>query len=246
MVNDRVRGYDGSWTEWGSLHRAADRKRPGPRGVQNVRVETARQRSEMLRLLERSGIRDERVLQALARVPREEFVSPVDRDAAYGDHALAIGEGQTISQPYVVARMTELLAPGPEHRVLEVGTGSGYQAAVLAELAREVISIERHAALADAARERLERLGYRSVRVIHADASLGYPPEAPYDRILITAATPRIDPALAQQLTADGRIVAPVGELDIQELILRDARGREERHGPVRFVPLRGQAGFRA
>jgi protein-L-isoaspartate(D-aspartate) O-methyltransferase len=199
----------------------------------------------MLRLLERFGIRDRRVLEAMARVPRDEFVEASDRDVAYGDHALAIGEGQTISQPYVVARMTELLATRPEHKVLEVGTGSGYQAAVLAELVREVISIERHAALADAARDRLDRLGYRNVRVIHADASLGYPPEAPYDRILITAATPRLDPALAQQLTPDGLIVAPIGDLDLQELIVRDARGREERHGPVRFVPLRGQAGFR-
>jgi protein-L-isoaspartate(D-aspartate) O-methyltransferase len=199
----------------------------------------------MLRLLERFGIRDRRVLEAMARVPREEFVAPADRDAAYGDHALSIAEGQTISQPYVVARMTELLATRPEHRVLEVGTGSGYQAAVLAELVREVISIERHATLADAARERLQRLGYRNVRVIHADASLGYPAEAPYDRILVTAATPAIDPALARQLTPDGLIVAPVGDLDLQELVVRDARGREERHGPVRFVPLRGQAGFR-
>ena len=199
----------------------------------------------MLHLLERFGIRDRRVLEAMARVPREEFVAPTDRDVAYGDHALPIGEGQTISQPYVVARMTELVATRPEHKVLEVGTGSGYQAAVLAELVREVISIERHAALADAARDRLERLGYRNVRVIHADASLGYPPEAPYDRILITAATPRLDPALAQQLTPDGLIVAPIGDLDLQELVVRDARGREERHGPVRFVPLRGQAGFR-
>jgi len=210
-----------------------------------VHVDLASSRAEMLRLLERFGIRDPGVLEVMARVPREEFVSSADRDAAYGDHPLGIGEGQTISQPYVVARMTELLATHPEHRVLEVGTGSGYQAAVLAELVREVFSIERHAALADAARERLERLGYRNVRVIHADASLGYPSEAPYDRILITAATPRIDPALAQQLTADGRIVAPIGDLDLQELVVRDARGREERHGPVRFVPLRGQAGFR-
>jgi protein-L-isoaspartate(D-aspartate) O-methyltransferase len=199
----------------------------------------------MLRLLERFGIRDRRVLEGIARVPREEFVSPADRDIAYGDHALSIGEGQTISQPYVVARMTELLATEPEHRVLEVGTGSGYQAAVLGQLVREVISIERHASLADAARERLERLGYANVRVIHADASLGYPPEAPYDRILITAATPAIDPALAEQLTADGRIVAPVGDLDLQELVVRDARGNEQRHGAVRFVPLRGEAGFR-
>ena len=199
----------------------------------------------MLQLLERFGIRDRRVLDAMARVPREEFVSPADREIAYGDHALPIGEGQTISQPYVVARMTELLATESDQRILEVGTGSGYQAAVLAELVRQVISIERHASLADAARDRLERLGYANVRVIQADASLGYPPEAPYDRILITAATPAIDPALAQQLTAGGRIVAPIGDLDLQELVVRDARGNEQRHGAVRFVPLRGEAGFR-
>jgi len=199
----------------------------------------------MLQLLERFGIRDRRVLDAMARVPREEFVSPADREIAYGDHALPIGEGQTISQPYVVARMTELLATESDQRILEVGTGSGYQAAVLAELVREVISIERHASLADAARDRLERLGYANVRVIQADASLGYPPEAPYDGILITAATPAIDPALAQQLTAAGRIIAPIGDLDLQELVVRDARGNEQRHGAVRFVPLRGEAGFR-
>jgi len=199
----------------------------------------------MLSLLERFGIRDRHVLDAMARVPRDEFVSPADREIAYGDHALPIGEGQTISQPYVVARMTELLATESDQRILEVGTGSGYQAAVLAELVREVISIERHASLADAARDRLERLGHVNIRVIQADASLGYPPEAPYDRILITAATPAIDPALAQQLTAGGRIVAPIGDLDLQELVVRDARGHEQRHGAVRFVPLRGEAGFR-
>jgi protein-L-isoaspartate(D-aspartate) O-methyltransferase len=210
-----------------------------------VRVETERQRADMVRQLERFGIRDRRVLEAMARVPREEFVVWADRDVAYGDHALAIDEGQTISQPYVVARMTELLATRPEHRVLEVGTGSGYQAAVLAELVREVISIERHASLADTARERIGRLGYTNVRVIHGDASLGHPPDAPYDRILITAATPRIEPALAEQLTPDGRIVAPIGDLDLQELVVQDARGHRERHGPVKFVPLRGQGGFR-
>src|SRR6266446_4034874 len=161
-------------------------------------VDSQSDRDQMVRDLRRMGIRDERVLAAMAKVPRERFVRDEDRDVAYGDHALQIGEGQTISQPYVVARMTELLATEPEHRVLEVGTGSGYQAAVLGELVRELVSIERHASLADAARERLERLGYANVRVIHADASLGYPPEAPYDRILNTAATPAIDPALVQ------------------------------------------------
>ena len=199
----------------------------------------------MVRQLERFGIRDRRVLDAMARVPREEFVASEHHEVAYGDHALAIAEGQTISQPYVVARMTELLSPQADHRVLEVGTGSGYQAAVLAELAREVISLERHASLAEEARDRLERLGYRNVSVIHGDASLGHPPGAPYDGIIVTAATPRIDPALVQQLEPDGRIVAPVGDLDLQELVVRDATGREQRYGPVKFVPLRGQAGFR-
>ena len=238
----------------GQPYRSADREEltfaptaregfPGAR--HHVGVDSGRARADMVRQLERFGIRDGRVLEAMTRVPREEFVASADRDVAYGDHALAIDEGQTISQPFVVARMTELLAPEPEHKVLEVGTGSGYQAAVLAELVGEVVSIERHAALADAARDRLERLGYTNVRVIHADASLGYPREAPYDRILITAATPRIDPAFLTQLSVDGRIVAPIGDLDLQELVVRDARGREERHGPVKFVPLRGQAGFR-
>jgi protein-L-isoaspartate(D-aspartate) O-methyltransferase len=184
------------------------------------------------------------VLDAMSRVPREEFVPLSVRDVAYGDHALPIGEGQTISQPYVVARMTELLDVGPGHHVLEVGTGSGYQAAVIAEIANDVVSIERHKPLADRARERLVRLGYTNVRVIHDDASLGYPQEAPYDRIIMTAATPRIDAALAAQLTDDGLLVAPVGDEELQELVVRDAHGHERRHGAVRFVPLRGRAGF--
>ena len=198
----------------------------------------------MLRQVQRLGIRDPRVLAAMSRVPRDAFVREVDRDAAYGDHALPIGEGQTISQPYVVARMTELLELAPDHKVLEVGTGSGYQAAVLGELAKSIVSVERHAALADRARRILAELGYENVRVIGGDASLGYPEEAPYDRIIVTAATPRIDPALAAQLTDDGLLVAPIGDEDMQELTVRDALGREARHGAVRFVPLRGRAGF--
>ena len=200
----------------------------------------------MLGLLRRLGIRDEHVLAAMARVPREEFVRVEDRDVAYGDHALPIGEGQTISQPYVVARMTELLDVRPTHRILEVGTGSGYHAAVLGELASAVVTVERHASLADDARERLLRLGYRNVRVIAADASLGHADDAPYDRIIVTAAAPSIDPTLAAQLTRDGRIVAPVGDEEMQLLTVHHADGREdERHGTVSFVPLRGRAGFR-
>ena len=201
-------------------------------------------RDEMVRQLRRLGIRDPRVLHAMSRVPREEFVREADRPVAYGDHALPIEEGQTISQPFVVARMTELLDPGTDDHVLEVGTGSGYQAAVLAELAGDVVSVERHRALADRARVLLARLGYTNVHIIHDDASLGRPEDAPYDRIIVTAATPAIDPMLLAQLTDDGRIVAPVGDADMQELVVRDARGHEERYGAVRFVPLRGRAGF--
>jgi len=199
----------------------------------------------MVRDLRRMGIRDERVLAAMERVPRHRFVRPEDVDVAYGDHALPLGEGQTISQPFVVARMTELLEVGPEHHVLEVGTGSGYQAAVLAELAREVVSVERHASLAERARELLTELGYDNVRVVAADASVGYPSEAPYDRILVTAASPGISPELIEQCAPDGRIVAPVGDEELQHLVVRHPDGRETRHGPVKFVPLRGRAGFR-
>ena len=211
-----------------------------------MRVSTQHARDDMLQQLRRLGIRDVRVLDAMAHVPREEFVRASDREVAYGDHALAIGEGQTISQPYIVARMTELLDLRSTDRVLEVGTGSGYQAAVLGQLVADVVTVERHASLAQAARVLLARLGYRNVRVVHDDASLGYAAKAPYDRILVTAATPQIDPALGAQLTPAGRIVAPVGDEEVQELVVRHSNGREERHGAVRFVPLRGEAGFRS
>ena len=198
----------------------------------------------MVEQLKRLGISDPRVLAAMAGVPRERFVRDEHRDVAYGDHALPIGLSQTISQPYIVARMTELLDVRPDHHVLEIGTGSGYQAAVLSALAADVVSVERHAALADEARARLARIGYANITVVHADASLGYLDAAPYDRILVTAATPQIAPELAAQLKPGGLIVAPVGDEEQQELVLRDAGGREGRHGAVRFVPLRGEAGF--
>jgi protein-L-isoaspartate(D-aspartate) O-methyltransferase len=204
-----------------------------------------RERDAMVRHLRRLGIRDERVLTAMARVPRERFVKDEDRDIAYGDHALGIPEGQTISQPYVVARMTELLEVERDHRVLEVGTGSGYQAAVLGELARDVVSVERHAPLAERARDLLAELGYENVRVVTGDASAGYEEGAPYDRILVTAATPAISPELIRQCAADGRVVAPVGDEDMQQLVVRRPGGLETRHGAVKFVPLRGRAGFR-
>jgi len=198
----------------------------------------------MLRDLIRMGIRDERVLDAMSSVPRERFVREEDVDVAYGDHALAIPEGQTISQPYVVARMTELLAVDSTHHVLEVGTGSGYQAAVLAELARDVVTVERHAVLADRASILLAELGYENVRVVAGDASVGYAPDAPYDRILVTAASPGIAPELVRQCAPTGLIVAPVGDQEMQHLVVRYPDGRETRHGAVKFVPLRGRAGF--
>jgi len=198
----------------------------------------------MVHELSRMGIRDERVLVAMARVPRERFVREEDRDVAYGDHALAIAEGQTISQPYVVARMSELLEVDPTMHVLEVGTGSGYQAAVLGEIARDVVTVERHPSLAERAHDMLAELGYDNVRVVAGDASAGYAPEAPYDRILVTAASPGIAPELVRQLTPDGRIVAPVGDQEVQHLVVRHPDGRVTRHGAVKFVPLRGRAGF--
>jgi protein-L-isoaspartate(D-aspartate) O-methyltransferase len=190
------------------------------------------------------GIRDERVLAAMAKVPRERFVRDEDQDVAYGDHALGIAAGQTISQPFVVARMTELLQVDSTHHVLEVGTGSGYQAAVLAELARDVVTVERHALLADSASTLLAELGYESVKVVAGDASIGYPPDAPYDRILVTAASPGIAPEIVRQSAPDGLIVVPVGDREMQHLVVRYPDGRETRHGAVRFVPLRGRAGF--
>ena len=202
------------------------------------------ERQAMVQDLRRMGIRDERVLAAMGTVPRERFVRDEDRDIAYGDHALGIAEGQTISQPYVVARMTELLSLDSAQHVLEVGTGSGYQAAVLAELTRDVVTVERHAALADKASRVLDELGYENVRVVAGDASIGFPPEAPYDRILVTAASPGIAPELVRQCASGGRIVAPVGDQEMQHLVVRHPDGRETRHGAVKFVPLRGRAGF--
>ncbi|HEY7624707.1 MAG TPA: protein-L-isoaspartate(D-aspartate) O-methyltransferase [Candidatus Limnocylindria bacterium] len=203
------------------------------------------EREQMVRDLRRMGIRDERVLAAMSRVPRERFVREEDVDVAYGDHALGIAEGQTISQPYVVARMTELLAVEGTHHVLEVGTGSGYQAAVLAELSADVVTVERFASLADRAGQTLLELGYRNVMVVAGDASTGYPSAAPYDRILVTAASPGISSELVRQCAPSGRIVAPVGDQEMQHLVVHHADGSETRHGAVKFVPLRGEAGFR-
>ncbi|HEU4671591.1 MAG TPA: protein-L-isoaspartate(D-aspartate) O-methyltransferase [Candidatus Limnocylindrales bacterium] len=199
--------------------------------------------------LRERGILDARVLAAMARVPREAFVPEWRREAAYADAALPIPGGQTISQPYVVARMTELLAVEPGTRVLEIGTGSGYQAAILAELGAQVVSIERVAELAASARERLHRLGYGDRVVIRVgDGSLGDPAGAPWPRVLATAAAPRVPVPLREQLDPDGgRMVIPVGGRTHQDLLVVERQGNEwiERSdGPVVFVPLVGEAGW--
>ena len=187
------------------------------------------------------GISDERVLDAMLRVPRHEFAPERYRDQAYEDHPLPIGEGQTISQPYIVARMLEALALSASDRVLEVGTGSGYLTALLAELAAHVVSVERHAALAEAARELLARMGYTNVKVIVGDGSQGYGEGAPYDAIIVSAAAAEVPRALLQQLAEGGRMIIPVGPADSQQLqLIRKVGGqpRTSLHELCRFVPL--------
>jgi protein-L-isoaspartate(D-aspartate) O-methyltransferase len=199
------------------------------------------------RQLRARGIGDERVLAAMGTVRREAFVPPPLVAHAYDDRALPIGHGQTISQPYIVAAMCELLALRGQERVLDVGTGSGYAAAVLAELAREVISIERLAPLAETARAALARAGYGSVEVRVGDGSLGAPDRAPFDAIVVAAAAPRVPEALVAQLREGGRIVVPRGSRSSQRLVLavRTAEGLAERSStPCRFVPLVGAEGF--
>jgi protein-L-isoaspartate(D-aspartate) O-methyltransferase len=190
------------------------------------------------------GIRDQRVLEAMRRVPRHAFVPEASRALAYADHALPIGSGQTISQPFMVAVMTEALLLKGTERVLEIGAGSGYQAAILAELAREVISIERRPELAETARTTLAALGYTNIRVIVGDGTVGYAPAAPFDCILVAAGAPRVPESLKQQLSATGgRLIIPIGPAEQQRLvvIVRDENRFNEslREGCV-FVPLVG------
>ncbi|MEC4684458.1 MAG: protein-L-isoaspartate(D-aspartate) O-methyltransferase [Nitrospirota bacterium] len=194
------------------------------------------------------GIKDQRVLKAMLKVPRHLFVDEPVQYKAYDDMALPIGDGQTISQPYMVALMTELLELKGNERVLEVGTGSGYQAAILAELAAEVYSIERMERLALRARERLRNLGYDNVHIITGDGTAGLPEKAPFDRIIITAGTPQLPEPLKEQLADNGILVAPVGARFSQQLIrLRKEKGKitEEYHTPCVFVPLVGEYGWK-
>jgi protein-L-isoaspartate(D-aspartate) O-methyltransferase len=199
------------------------------------------------RQLRRRGIADERVLVAMNRVPRELFVPASLREHAYDDGALPIGHHQTISQPFVVATICSLLSLRGTERVLDVGTGSGYQAAVLAELSADVVTIERIPELAAEARARLEGAGYASVDVRVGDGSLGVPERAPYDAIAVAAAAPRVPAALYDQLAEGGRLVLPRGTRWGQELVLvlRTREGSAERSSiPCRFVPLVGDEGF--
>jgi protein-L-isoaspartate(D-aspartate) O-methyltransferase len=201
------------------------------------------ERMEFQLALRRRGISDQAVLRAMEEVPRENFVAPGFTDSAYADQALPIDCGQTISQPFVVAYMTEQLEVAPQHRILEIGTGSGYQAAVLSRLAREVVTIERYRTLADTAHERLRMLGYTNVTVRLGDGMAGAPDLAPFDRIMVTAAAEDVPDALVAQLTTGGKMVLPVGPRhDAQYLIklTKQADGELTREEliAVRFVPL--------
>lgn len=193
------------------------------------------------------GVRNPRVLAAMRKVPRHLFVPALYQGAAYRDSPLPIGQGQTISQPYIVGLMTELLEVSPGDRVLEIGAGSGYQAALLAELGALVITIERLPEVAGLARENLQRAGVAGVQVIVGDGTEGYPQKAPYKAILITAATPEVPEPLLSQLDEGGRLVAPVGSRDIQELVRLEKSGghiTRSTYGGVVFVPLLGRHGW--
>lgn len=189
------------------------------------------------------GVTDERVLAAMLRVPRHRFVPDAVATEAYADHPLPIGEGQTISQPYIVGYMTAAADLAPGDRVLEIGTGSGYQAAVLAEIAAEVYTIEIIPSLAESARRTLTELGYRNVRVRSGNGYLGWPEAAPFDAIVVTAAPPEIPAALVEQLAVGAKMAIPVGE-QYQEMVIvtrREDGVREERAFPVLFVPMTGR-----
>jgi protein-L-isoaspartate(D-aspartate) O-methyltransferase len=199
-------------------------------------------RMEFLLSLRRRGISDAAVLRAIDAVPREKFVLAEFADSAYGDHAMPIACGQTISQPYVVAYMTEQLGVTNEHRVLEVGTGSGYQAAILSQLAGQVFTVERYRTLAETARKVLAELGYQNVTVIAGDGLKGVPAHAPYDRIIVTAAAETIPQALLDELAVGGVMVLPLGEHEGPQRLVKLTRGAEgvtqEDLIWVRFVPL--------
>jgi protein-L-isoaspartate(D-aspartate) O-methyltransferase len=207
-------------------------------------------REEMVdRQLAARGIRDPDVLRAMGEVPREAFVPKHLRHLAYADSPLPIGEEQTISQPYIVALMTEAMEVSSGDRVLEIGTGSGYAAAVLSRIAAEVYTVERHGSLARAARQRFEELGYDTVHVRHGDGTLGWAAHAPYDAIVVTAGGPQVPQPLLEQLAIGGCLVIPVGPSHYSQELVRIRRANEteyrrENLGAVRFVPLVGSEGW--
>ena len=205
-------------------------------------IQANAQRTAAYTGIERIG---DAVVTALRKTPRDRFVLPRSRSLAYANHPLPIGHGQTISQPFIVAVMTEALAVEPGHRVLEIGTGSGYQAAVLSHLASEVYTVEIVPELAESASQRLAALGYDNVHVLAGDGWQGWPDEAPFDGVIVTAVGEEIPPALIVQLADDGRLVMPVGEPGgYQELVVyRKRTGAMQRLFPVRFVPLTGGPG---
>jgi protein-L-isoaspartate(D-aspartate) O-methyltransferase len=195
------------------------------------------------------GITDISVLEAMSRIPRHLFIEESQRFRAYDDMALPIGDGQTISQPYIVSKMTELLSLKGDEKVLEIGTGSGYQTALLAELSREVFTVERYKKLLDKSEGILRGLGYKNIHFTVGDGTLGLPDEAPFDRILVTAATPDLPDPLVEQLGKGGIIVAPVGDRLSQVLtkgIKKDGSLKRESHTPCVFVPLVGDYGFKS
>jgi len=204
--------------------------------------EFAAQRQRMVeRQLKDRGIKDERVLAAMGKVPREAFVPPESRAASYEDGPLPIGYGQTISQPYIVAFMTEQLRPKPNDRVLEIGTGSGYQAAILAELVSEIYSVEIVEPLAKNAEATLQRLGYKNVHVKIGNGYKGWPDAAPFDAIIVTCAPEKVPQPLIDQLKDGGRVVIPVGERFAQQLYLLEKKNGQMKESvtlPVRFVPM--------
>jgi len=204
------------------------------------------ERRSMVELIERRGVEHTATLAAMRAIPRDEYVPEEHRERAYGDYPIPIGYGQTISQPYIVAYMTEILRPVPGMKVLEVGTGSGYQASVLAQIGCEVYTIEIFEALATSARERLTRLGFEDVKIRHGDGHFGWAVAAPFDAVIVTAAAGFIPPALVQQLKPGGRMVIPVGSVyGVQNLILveKDESGEARTRNllPVRFVPMLSQ-----
>lgn len=210
-------------------------------------VDLPYQRRQMIELIEKRGVREPRVLQAMKEIPRHQFVPEHVRTRAYGDHALPIGASQTISQPYIVARMTEMLQVEPHHKVLEIGTGSGYQTAILARLAARVYSLERVAELAHAAIQRMRQLHLDNVKIQAFDGTIGWSEAAPFDRIMVTAGAPAAPAPLLDQLRVGGRLLIPEGDRTVQQLVIyrKLRQGVRRRVGEaVAFVPLIGRHGW--